>query len=74
MPRIDDGSAKSGPGRHLKSAWATLSVEEAQDIHAALEAWAADVAAGQSDPQWHVHITDTDGNELTIAIVPGDEK
>ncbi|MHB8694303.1 MAG: hypothetical protein ACYDHH_23940 [Solirubrobacteraceae bacterium] len=73
MPQIDDGSAESGPGRQFKSAWVTLSVEEAQELHAALGLWAADVAAGESDPQWHTHITDSDGNELTIAVARGGE-
>ena len=73
MPQIDDGSAESGPGRRLRSAWVTLGVEEAHGLHAALGLWAADVAAGESDPQWHTHITDSDGNELTIGIASNDE-
>jgi hypothetical protein len=73
MPQIDDGSAESGPGRRLKSALVTLSAEEAQELHAALDVWAADLVAGESDPQWHTHITDADGNELTIAVARSDE-
>jgi len=68
MPRIDDGSAETGPGRLLSTAWVTLSVEEAHDLLEALKAW-----ADERDPQWHTHITDTAGNELTIAIKPPDD-
>ncbi len=72
MPQIDDGSAERGPGRRLKSAWVTLSPKEAQELHAALDVWAADVAEGESDPHWHTHIIDSDGNELTIAVACND--
>ena len=65
MPRIDDGSAETGPGRRLSTAWVTLSVEEAHDLLEALKFWAE-----EGDPQWHTHITDIAGNELTIAISP----
>jgi hypothetical protein len=73
VPQIDDGSPESGPGRRLKSAWVTLSEEEVQELRAALDLWAADVAEGESDPQWHTHITDSDGNELTIAVARNDK-
>jgi hypothetical protein len=33
-----------------------------------LQVWAEAAADGISDPGWHIHITDTDGNELTITI------
>jgi hypothetical protein len=68
MPRIDDGSAEQGPGRPLKSAWATLSVQEAQGLLDALKDWSEDLAAAELDTQWHTHISDANGNELTIAI------
>jgi hypothetical protein len=68
LPRIDDGFAEQGPGRPLKSAWATLSVQEAQELLDALKLWSEDLAADEPDPQWHTHISDVDGNELTIAI------
>jgi IstB-like ATP binding protein len=70
VPRIDDGSADLGPGRRLKSAWVTLSVPEAQQLLDALTFWAEDLAAAELDPQWHTHLSDADGNELTIAIEP----
>lgn len=72
MPKIDDGSADSGPGVPLKSAWVTLSVDEARELLEALTLWAEDLAAAELDPQWHTHLSDADGNELTIAITPGE--
>ena len=72
MPKIDDGSAEGGPGRPLKSAWVTLSLEEAEELLAALEVWAEELATGELDPEWHTHLSDADGNELTIAIAPGE--
>src|SRR5581483_1867407 len=74
VPEMDNGSAESGPGRRLKSVWVTLSPEEAHELHTALDVWAEDVAAGESDPQWHTHITGRDGNELTIAIARTDQE
>jgi hypothetical protein len=68
VPRIDDGTAENGPGRQLKTAWITLNLEEAHELYEALSLWAEDAAAGDPDPQWHTHITDENGNELTIAI------
>lgn len=68
MPQIDDGSSETGPGRPLSSAWITLSVNEAHDVLNALKAWAEELAEGRSDPQWHAHVTDQSGNELTVAI------
>jgi len=70
MPNIDDGSADSGPGRPLKTAWITLSVEEGQELFEALRLWSADLGAGEADPRWHTHISDAAGNELTVAIDP----
>ena len=72
MPKIDDGSADPGPGRPLKSAWVTLTIEEAQQLLDALNVWAEELDAGEPDPGWHTHLTDADGNELTIAIGPGE--
>ena len=68
MPTIDDGSAETGPGRRLSIAWITLSVEEAHGLLEALQFWAK-----ERDTQWHTHITDAAGNELTIAIDPPDD-
>ena len=32
VPRIDDGSAETGPGRSLKNVWVTLTEREAHDL------------------------------------------
>jgi hypothetical protein len=65
VPRIDDGSVEQGPGRTLKSAWATLSVQEAHELLDALRRWSEELAADELDPQWHTNISDVNGNELT---------
>lgn len=70
MPQIDDGSAEAGPGRSLRSVWVTLSADEAHDLLDALQVWAEEATHGDLDPQWHTHIDDDHGNELTIAISP----
>jgi len=49
---IDDGSAASDPGRALKSAWVTLSIEQAHELLQALQLWAE-----EPDPKWHAHIS-----------------
>jgi hypothetical protein len=68
MPLIDDGNAPNGPGHQLKTAWVTLNMKEAHELYEALSLWAEDATAGNPDPQWHTHINDKHGNELTIAI------
>ena len=55
-------------GCQLKNAWVTLNMQEAHELYVALSLWAEDATAGDPDPQWHMHITDEHGNELTIAI------
>jgi hypothetical protein len=72
VPRIDDGSADTAPGRSLKSAWITLSTDEAHDLLEALRIWTEEPAGGSPDPNWQTHITDDDGNELTIAVRAAD--
>jgi hypothetical protein len=73
VPRIDDGSTDSGPGRSLKNAWITLTQREASDLLESLREWSEEVASDSHDPQWHMHLKDIDGNELTIAINAADE-
>jgi hypothetical protein len=75
VPRIDDGSTDGPPGRRLTSAWVTLTVGEARELLYALRSWDEHVAKDAQDPGWHTHITDSDGNELTVAVEPaeGDE-
>ncbi len=70
MPQIDDGPTDGPPGRPLKTAWVTLSVAEARELLEALQVWGEEVPEGLVDPGWHTHVTDSEGNELTIAIVP----
>jgi hypothetical protein len=70
MPRIDDGPTDGPPGKQLKSAWVTLTTDEARELFLALAAWDEEVSEGQTDPGWHTHITDADGNELTVAVSP----
>ena len=72
VPKIDDGSTEDGPGRPLKNAWVTLGIDEAQELLEALKVWAEDLAAGNLDPGWHTHLSDSAGNELTIAIGAGE--
>jgi hypothetical protein len=70
VPRIDDGPTDGPLGRRLKAAWVTLTAVEARELLEALRFWDEGVAEGHSDPGWHTHITDSDGNELTIAVEP----
>jgi len=72
VPRIDDGPTDGPPGRRLKSAWVTLTVDEARELLEALRFWDEEVAEGAQDPGWHTHIEDADGNELTVAVEPAE--
>ena len=71
---MDSGST-DGPHRaRLKRAWVTLSATEAQELLEALQVWAEEVADGHPDADWHTHVSDDEGNELTIAIaLPEDD-
>ncbi len=60
MPRIE-----ARPGEPLTEAWAYLSPDEAQELLDALQYWVQD---GRSDPEWHHHVGEAPGPELTIAI------
>ena len=73
MPRIDAGATDGAPGPAVKTAWVTLTAQEARELLAALQAWAEELADGHVDPDWHTHLTDDDDNELTIAITPDNE-
>jgi hypothetical protein len=68
VPRIDDGSTHGSPGRPLKSAWVTLTADEATELLTALAFWDEDRLQGEADPDWHTHITDAEGNELTVSV------
>jgi hypothetical protein len=68
MPRMDDGPTDGPPGRNLKTVWVTLTEEEAQDLLESLKDREAQVSDGSIRPGWHTHVTDDDGNELTLAV------
>jgi hypothetical protein len=70
VPRIDDGTTDGPPGRPLSTAWVTLNIAEANELLGALQLWQEELAERRLDPGWHTHLTDSDGNELTIAIEP----
>jgi hypothetical protein len=66
MPKIDAGPTDGPPGESLATVWVTLTESEANELLAALQEWSSeprDIVAG-----WHTHVTDADGNELTVAI------
>jgi hypothetical protein len=65
---MDSGSTHGPPGDPLTSATIVLSVDEAYQLLLALADWSTDEEAGNADPEWHVHISDEDGNELTVAV------
>lgn len=69
MPTIDDGPTDGPPGKQLKTAWVHLTVEEAVELLESLKAWEEWAhETGSPEPGWHTHLTDDDGNELTIAV------
>ena len=66
MPKMDRGPTDGPPGEQLSTVWVTLSESEGKELLASLQVWSEEphnVAAG-----WHTHVTDSDGNELTVAI------
>ncbi len=67
---MDAGSTDGPPGNLLASVWVNLTTNEAVDLLQALQIWAENVDAGEQDPGWHHHITDSEGHELTVAILP----
>ncbi len=72
MPRMDDGPTDGPPGNELRTAWVELTADEAYELLASLKVWAEDFEDGP-DPDWHTHVTDGEGRELTISIsLPGD--
>jgi hypothetical protein len=68
MPTIDDGPTDGPPGKQLKTAWVHFSVEEAYLVLESLKVWAEEIEEGLAMRGWHMHVTDDDGNELTIAV------
>jgi hypothetical protein len=61
---------ESEPGTELPEVWVYLTPAEAADLLVALEDRANDESP---DPDWHTHVTDSAGRELTIAIEGGEE-
>jgi hypothetical protein len=56
---------ESEPGAELQDVWVYLTPAEAAELLVALEDRANDPSP---DPDWHTHLTDSTGRELTIAI------
>jgi hypothetical protein len=59
-PRIE-----SEPGIEPQEVWVYLTPAEAAELLVALEDRANDPSP---DPEWHTHLTDSAGREVTIAI------
>jgi hypothetical protein len=59
---------ESDPGGELDELWVYLTPAEAAELLLALEDRANDPVP---DPDWHTHLTDSRGRELTIAIEGG---
>jgi hypothetical protein len=60
-PRIE-----TDPGTETREAWIYLTPAEAIELAQALIFWADEDEP--RDPEWHAHIRDSDGREVTIAI------
>lgn len=68
MPAMDDGPTDGPPGNQLKTAWVRLTNDEAYQLLESLKVWAEEIEEGDSDTDWHTHVSDDAGNELTISI------
>ena len=60
MPRIE-----GEPGQALNEVWVYLTEQEARELLAALEHWRAE---GHEDPDWHTHVGQAPGPEVSIAV------
>jgi hypothetical protein len=58
---------ETAPGQEQAEAWLYLTPLEAEAVIAALT---AGLREHEDDPEWHSHITDRQGRELTVAIDP----
>jgi RecB family exonuclease len=65
---MDDGPTDGPPGRRLPFVSVELSPDEAVELLESLQEWASEGADGRTDPEWHTHLADDAGNELTVAI------
>ena len=62
---------ESQPGQELREVWVYLTPAEAEELRMALTQRGEEEPP---DPDWHTHITDTSGRELTVAVEqPTDE-
>lgn len=68
MPHMDDGPTDGPPGTVLRTVQVTLTEREAIELLQSLQMWADEIQQGQRDPGWHTHVSDLEGNELTISI------
>jgi len=66
MPKMDRGPTDGPPGEPLPTVWVTLTEDEAKELLAALEVWSEE--SHEEARGWHTHVTDSDGNELTVEI------
>lgn len=62
----------TAPGKDIRTAWVELSAEEAYQLLDALKMWAEETQEGHPDPEWHTHVTDNVGRELTVSISLGE--
>ena len=56
---------ESQPGHELREVWVYLTPAEAEELRVAL---AQRTTEDPPDPDWHTHITDSSGRELTVAV------
>lgn len=68
MPKIDSGPTE-GPYTPQKTAWVMFTITEAKELLATLREWDDDVSHGRIEPGTHWHMTDSDGNELSVEIL-----
>jgi hypothetical protein len=60
---------ESDPGSVLKEVWVYLSDQEAVEVVQAISEYLSEPQA----PGWHFHVTDADGNQLSIGIGEPDD-
>lgn len=58
---------ETAPGQEHPEVWMFLSPREAEEVVAALS---AGLREHGEDPEWHAHVSDRHGQELTLAIDP----
>jgi hypothetical protein len=58
---------ESEPGKTHREVWVYLTPAEADELCDAL-AYRAEEES--EEPDWHYHVTDPEGRELTVAVAP----